>query len=765
MSAARAPPPSLDVQESDELLAVVWTEVMGQRPPDEAAAMVERLEAHGLPALEEEQSYTLADLRFLKDCGNAEFKAQNFAAAIREYTKVLAAFKNMWDARVADTLRPVAMLRATVLSNRAQAYLNLALHKEASEDCTSALSMTMLHDEPALKSKVLHRLKLSAAPPTAAAKLAGEAAAAAAAATPRATFKVEACDCLGLLRTEERSVAEYALQLTNGDVASAHSLLSICRNPAHGDDVFSAVRHVLNERLERPITAVEIQALLKRLGEDTRVARCARAKRQRHNSTVGHLQALAAYCTTTLYPLLVEASGGGGAVAATLAPPLGFLSEFAPSQALPFFLHAADQVLGVPPGDAVCARTRARPEPDAEPDPSLRVMVEQTWLCYFRACNGSLDVDGSRPAAEEPPAEVLTAATVARLVACSGAAVGADEGEAAETAETDGEARDPWRDVRFCRLVHLDRLDKQMGPDDMEALHLRGDVKAGSPSPTPPPPPPPPCAAVPRLADLANVQAVRAAEMAAVSRGLHALEAARGPATGEGGPSPARCFNPLQWVTQLEMTRQRARLAAALPEVDDVWHLSYLQSTGGGVAGLPMLVRMGLSSQTLKMIEQSQPACVVLHARPLQPPPRPAANYRALSFADAPRPRLPQPVIATAHCTEPHDHGGGLSLADAIKRVLLLGAEARGGRCRKLILGPHSGEPGCSAFFIDYASPGGGGRTDLVQFIEEVLGIQDHRIDGWMERGRHPNWRMEFRSVTAAEFQAARAAGTSVWDM
>ena len=45
--------------------------------------------------------------------------------------------------------------------------------------------------------------------------------------------------------------------------------------------MFSAVRHVLNERLERPITAVEIQALLKRLGEDTRVARCARAKRQR----------------------------------------------------------------------------------------------------------------------------------------------------------------------------------------------------------------------------------------------------------------------------------------------------------------------------------------------------------------------------------------------------------------------------------------------------------------------------------------------------
>jgi hypothetical protein len=202
-----------------------------------------------------------------------------------------------------------------------------------------------------------------------------------------------------------------------------------------------------------------------------------------------------------------------------------------------------------------------------------------------------------------------------------------------------------------------------------------------------------------------------------------------------------------------------------LPEVDDVWHLSYLQSTGGGASAM-RIHAMGLSLNAYKHVENAQPACVVLHACPLEAPPRPSADYSGRRRDDT-RPTLPEPAVAVAHCAELHGGGGsGPSLSDATKRVLLLAAESRGGRCRKLILGPHSGPPLMEAFMMEYAIAHDDSRADLVTFIEDVLGVQNHRMEGWAQCGRHPNsWTVEFHSLTAAEYQEAQAAGKSIWEM
>ena len=245
-------------------------------------------------------------------------------------------------------------------------------------------------------------------------------------------------------------------------------------------------------------------------------------------------------------------------------------------------------------------------------------------------------------------------------------------------------------------------------------------------------------------------------------RGLKALEIAKPPPPSDGGTLYSSQFDAAGWVWQHELARQRDQLPDVLPEVDDVWHLSYLQSTGGGAQSFKILMR-GLESHSYKHVEQTLPACVVLHASALKRPPKPPANYR--DSRDRARPTLPGGAVAVAHCTDPHDSSGGPRMSDAIKRVLMLGAMARGGRCRKLILGPHSGAAGHSVFRLEYGGCGGGGVNDLVKFIESVLGIENHSMDGWMEGGRHPNWTMEFRSMKAAEFQAAREAGKSVWDM
>ena len=68
-------------------------------------------------------------------------------------------------------------------------------------------------------------------------------------------------------------------------------------------------------------------------------------------------------------------------------------------------------------------------------------------------------------------------------------------------------------------------------------------------------------------------------------------------------------------------------------------------------------------------------------------------------------------------------------------------------------------------FKMEYALAHNDARADLVTFIEDVLGVQNHRMEGWAQRGRHPNWTLEFNSTTAAEYQEARAAGNSIWDM
>ena len=57
--------------------------------------------------------------------------------------------------------------------------------------------------------------------------------------------------------------------------------------------------------------------------------------------------------------------------------------QYAPSQALPYFLDAADRLLGASAatGDGdVSARTRA-----AVGEPDERMLVEQCWLCYYHS--------------------------------------------------------------------------------------------------------------------------------------------------------------------------------------------------------------------------------------------------------------------------------------------------------------------------------------------------------------------------------------------
>ena len=135
-------------------------------------------------------------------------------------------------------------------------------------------------------------------------------------------------------------------------------MLSICRSRASGEisgDPFDAVRHVVNKNLERPISASEVQMLLRMLGVDTVLADRRRAKRQKHNAGVARLQELGTFCADALHPRLVELYSAEE----PLARPLELLREFAPSQALPYFLHAADRVIGVPHGDGVALRTRA----------------------------------------------------------------------------------------------------------------------------------------------------------------------------------------------------------------------------------------------------------------------------------------------------------------------------------------------------------------------------------------------------------------------
>ena len=122
--------------------------------------------------------------------------------------------------------------------------------------------------------------------------------------------------------------------------------------------------------------------------------------------------------------------------------------------------------------------------------------------------------------------------------------------------------------------------------------------------------------------------------MEAVLRGLKALEAAR-PPRGPNAPFVER-FDAAHWLNELELRRQRDQLPAVLVEVDalvdDIWHLSYLQRTGGG-AGAMRMHGMGISSHTYKHVEATNPASVVLHACSLEAPPRPSTDYREAASA------------------------------------------------------------------------------------------------------------------------------------